>query len=191
MADRDQFQIELGITQAGAAGVGGSTSAARSRSGIGEGGAVAGGRPSRGERRANRFLENRLLEDPAKGIIRYAVAESMTQGFSALLPNADHNAFTEVGKIAGEIGMRSIFLQSLKGGAIIGGLTTAISLVTRSVDKISARMEEIEKEQKESRERIRKINSDLARAFAREGNLTKADIQEIRENLYASGVSPI
>ena len=202
MADSDQFLIELGITEAGTgssrggravSGSGPSSGGARAaragRFGIDEG-SPSGGRMSRGEARAQRFIANRLFEDPAKAVTRYAIGETLAYGFTSLIPNAEQNAFTEVGKIAGDIGMRSLFLNSLKGGAIIGGLAAGINLVQRSIEQITTRIATLEKENEERKRAIDEARRELVASRDTEGQITAQELKEIREKLYASSVSP-
>jgi hypothetical protein len=180
MAGQDEFQIELGITEAGAAGQRGAAAAGGGR----VFGGVVGGGVSRGERRAGRFIENRLFEDPAKGIARYAIGEAMASGLHTLLPNADGNTFTEVGKIAGDIGMRSLFLKSLKGGAIIGGITAAISLIQQSLELVTKRAEELRSEFAKFKKDFEESKARTAALLKEDTKVTRQEIEDIRRNLY-------
>lgn len=177
----DQFEIELGLTEEGA-GRGATRPGAL-------GGAQAVGL-SKGERRAGRFIGNRLFEDPMKGVTRYAIGEGLTQGFTHLTGMADQNAATEVAKIGADVGMRSIFLHSLRGGIVIGGLTAAISLIQRSVETISQRAEQLRKEVEQFKTEQKEINARINTLLRQEVSLSKEELAELRQRDFNRTIAP-
>jgi hypothetical protein len=190
----DDFQIKLGITEEGARGGPKSGSGSDFAPTVGAGREPVGsGRESKIDNRIEHVFKHKVVEHPLKGILRYAIAEEMTNGFQSLIPPADQNAFSEAGKLVSDlganVGIRSLFLHSLKGGAVIGTMMTAIQFIHGKIEEISSRVDKEEEAQKKLSEKITEDNARIETALRAQGDVTADQIKEIEEKLFAREIA--
>lgn len=115
---------------------------------------------------------------------RFAIGQGLTAGAQELIPVSDSASYTALRSLGVNIGSTSIMLKSLKGGAIIGSIVTAIGLVEKAIEGIQKQIEEREKEAAENRKLIQSIDTDLREKMQEAERVNRVDVAKIKERIY-------
>lgn len=143
--------------------------------------------------RLNRGVERFVMRQPLRQFVKYAAGEMVTSAFSDMINPTEHTSYSEIGKIGADaavnIGLRSLFMGSLAGGAVIGSIVTLIHFFKRKADEISQASEKVnqiiehlDKQFAEKQKHIEELLNETRR-------LSDEKLKEIDEKIFAREIA--
>lgn len=115
---------------------------------------------------------------------RYAIAAAAAEGFNALIPIEDQNAYSGLKTFAVNAGTYSIMLRSVRGGFAVGGILTAIEETRRLVDILKDQVEADHQSFEQLRQRTESVIKRMEQGFKALESTREEAVGRERDRLY-------